>query len=104
MATGSAGGAATATKAAVTGQEHVVTGFEVAVLTADVTDQLTIEVRHGSTVMWKTAIAAAETKGHRVGKNFVAEIRAPLSTAVSVVAGAPGGTTVLVVNMEGYTI
>lgn len=87
-----------ATKAAVTGQRHVITGVAAGYATAPATAKL-LQLKRGTTVIWSTYLTTAKEV------NFPSPIRGNLSEAVTATLAASGtGGVVSQVTLMGYTI
>ena len=86
------------------GHRHFVQGFSVVLGTADGTNEVLIEITDGSTTYYHEIIAAAATKGTRLGVVFgVPGFAMPNEALVQLEISDPGGTTVIFGNLWGYS-
>ena len=100
---GTAGAANTTTVAAVAAKTHVIDGFDVSVGTTDTTATFSIQIKSGSTVLYKTYAKAAEVLGTRIGVVFASGIPAATGEAVTLVCSDPGDSAVITANIWGHT-
>lgn len=91
----------TATKAAVAGQVHYITGYTFSI-SANPASAGLLELRRGSTALDAIQIPAAAVAPITV--NFPIPIRAGVNQAVSVTVPSLGGTGVVQLALRGYTV
>lgn len=96
---GAAGNAKTLTIAAVAKTKCIVSSFSVVVGVAATTNIVTVQLKAGSTVLWKKSIVASAAVGIEAAETFPKGLAGPVNTAVTLVVSAPGGTTVLDCNL-----
>lgn len=96
--------AKTITQAAEAGKKHVVTDLEVAISAAAVgTADITVELKDGTTLKWKTIIGAAAARGARIEYHSAFGIELSDNAAANLVVSAGGTAVVTHLNMGGYT-
>jgi hypothetical protein len=95
--------ALTLTQAAETDKTHSVQGFDVAIGGADTTVSITVVLRAGATVLWRTRFGPSAKQGERVGVMFSEPLQAPVNTAVSLEVSAGSLGVVTDCNLAGLT-
>jgi hypothetical protein len=93
----------TLTKTAVNGHKHVITGFEVVLSGSSAGQDISIELKDGSTAKYKTMIGKDATVGTRVHVRFTYGIEMSEGTAANLSVAAGGSSAVTTGNMTGYT-
>ena len=106
MAAGAAGAAVTLTIPGVAGQKNYLMGYSVAVTIAPTTDAGTVLVKDDGTAKITEAIPAAAPVGTPIKtlSPWPVAVNAAVNKAITIVASAPGGTTVLSISAWGYTV
>jgi hypothetical protein len=99
---GSANAICTHTVAAVTGNRHLIHGFEVVVTGAVPGSDITVEIKEGTNVIWQSAIGASAAIGSRTGAMFSKPLGGTSGGTVSLVASA-GGSGVICTNSLSTT-
>ena len=100
----SANTAQTVTTAAATREQHFVTSFLVVIKGADAGEDIDIELKDDTTVIWRDVIGFGSGRGSRVG--IVCEdkpFEITEGNAVNLVIGVGGAGCVTVASMKGYT-
>lgn len=96
--------AQTITKAAGgSGVIHYATGFEVVLSAAAAANDITIELKDGAAVLWKTIIGSTAARGARVSQNFSFPIVGTANTAMTLVISAGGVGAITTANLMGYS-
>jgi hypothetical protein len=86
------------------GTRHVVTSFMVVVTAAAVgASDVPVEVKSGSTVLWKDFLGATAARGEKVGATGLS-LACGDNEALTLVVGAGGAGVVTQANLAGYTI
>ena len=99
-----ANAAQTITKAAGGGAVvHYATGFEVVLSAAAAGADISIELKDGVTVIWKTFIGSAAARGTSISKNFSFPIAGTANTAMTLLVSAGGAAAVTTANLMGYS-
>ena len=100
----SANVAKTITKAAVAGERHYITGFDVSISGADAGADITISLKDGSTDKWKVVIGSGSARGATRSCRFDgAPIMMTVNTAANLVVTAGGALVITHLNLNGYT-
>lgn len=95
--------AKTLTKAAEAGKKHVVTDFEVAISAAAAGADITVELKDGATLKWKTILGSAAARGAKVDYHSAIGIELSDNAAANLVVSAGGAGTVTHLSMGGFT-
>ena len=102
--TGAANTAVTVTQAAINQMTHYVSSFEVVVIGAAPGSDMLIEIKSGTTVLWRTYIGNAAARGTSVGGNFIPPLKGTAeNTAVTLEVAAGGGSTQAVASLAGFS-
>jgi len=99
----SANGALSLSRAASAGATHFLLGFEVVVGGAALVSAITITVKDGTTVIWKTRLPASAAIGQTKGVWFNAPIPCTKGNALVLESTAGGASVVLTGNLAGLT-
>ena len=102
--TSGANTAKTITRAAKTGRTHYITGFCVTVRAADVTGDVSVAVKDGTTVVYQTYFGDASIRGEERKAEFFHPIRCTMSTAANLVVGAAGASAITELTLKGFTV
>lgn len=100
---GSDGEALTVTRAAVTNKAHFITAFSVVITSGNTSQGITIELRDGSTKVYKDAIKSGASIGDKAGIVFPDPIRISQGAAANLVISDPGTGGVITGNIVGFT-
>lgn len=93
------------TKAAIVGKNHYLTKIEVGVSAAAVgAAEVTITVKDGATLLWKTFIGATSVRGTQKVIDFNPPLQLSTNSAINIDSSAGGAACVITLNMAGYTL
>lgn len=100
-----ANGALTVTKAAPgeAGESHCATAFEVVISGAAAAADITVELKSGATVKWRSVIGSGAARGARVSKSFPNPIACGIGEAVTLTATAGGIGVICSGSLAGFT-
>lgn len=103
VADSTANAAVTGTRAGVSGRRLYILGFEAVLFGASAGNDITVEVRDGTTARWRTYIGAGASRGERVGVMFPQplELTAGNDAVINATAGGTGAQ--VTVSMMGDT-
>lgn len=96
--------AATVTKAAVSGKTHYITAIEVCISGAAAANDITVELKDGSTTVWKEIIGSGAPRGDRAGIVLNHPIALTTGNAANLAVSAGGVGVITSANMAGYTV
>ncbi|MEC0265137.1 hypothetical protein [Paenibacillus anseongense] len=93
----------TLTRVLVAGKSHYITSIEVSISGAAAANDITVELKDGSTTVWKEIIGSGAPRGERAGIVFNSPIKLTAGNAANLVVSAGGTGVITSANMAGYT-
>lgn len=93
----------TLTRAAESGKTHYITAIEVSISGAAAGNDVSIELRSGSTKKWKGFIGSGLGSGVKYGVVFTTPVELNVGEDANLVVAAGGTSVVTTANLSGFT-
>lgn len=90
-------------KPLVAGKAHYITAIEVSISGAAAANDITIQLKDGTTTIWKEIIGSGAARGERAGLVFAFPIGLTIGNAANLAVDAGGAGVITTANMAGYT-